>query len=76
MFDYQGIKLSKYKRLIKAVNDHHCIVIVSISDNMESKFEGLKQFPVFKNMVSLVQTQTWAAESIDEFSNYLVRLLN
>ena len=32
---YQDIKLSKYKRSIKAVNNHYRKAIVSISDNME-----------------------------------------
>ena len=64
---YQDIKLSKYKRPIKAVNNHYRKAIVSISDNMESRSEELKQSPVFENMVSLLETQTWPTENINEF---------
>ena len=56
--NYQDINLSKYKRSIKAVNNHYRKAIVSISDNMESRFEDLNQSPVFENMVSPLETQT------------------
>ena len=32
---------------------------------MESRFEELKQSPVFKNMASLFETQTWPTEDIN-----------
>ena len=66
---YQVIKLSNYKRSIKEVNYHYCKAIVSISDNMESGFEDLKQSPAFENTVLLPETQACAAENINVFDN-------
>ena len=66
---YQDIKLPKYKGLIKAVNNHYCKTIVSIPDNKKSRFEDLKQYPVFENMVSLLETQTWPTENTNEFGD-------
>ena len=74
---YQDIKLSKYKRPIKAVNKHYRKAIVSISDNMESRSEELKQSPVFENMVSLLETQTWPTENINEFGDQeIIKIAN
>ena len=74
---YQDIKLSKYKRPIKAVNNHYRKAIVSISDNMESRSEELKQSPVFENMVSLLETQTWPTENINEFGDQeIIKIAN
>ena len=36
---------------------------------MESRFEELKQSPVFKNMASLFETQTWPTEDINGFGD-------
>ena len=74
---YQDIKLSKYKRPIKAVNNHYRKVIVSISHNMESRSEEFKQSPVFENMVSLLETQTWPTENINEFGDQeIIKIAN
>ena len=74
---YQDIKLWKYKRPIKAVNNHYRKAIVSISDNMESRSEELKQSPVFENMVSLLETQTWPTENINEFGDQeIIKIAN
>ena len=75
--NYQDINLSKYKRSIKAVNNHYRKAIVSISDNMESRFEDLNQSPVFENMVSPLETQTWPTENINEFRDQeIVKVAN
>ena len=52
---YQDIKLPKYEQ---AMNNHYRKTIVSISENKESRFEDLKQSPVFENVVLLLEPQT------------------
>ena len=66
---HQDVKLLKYNCSIKPGNNHYHKGIVSISDNMESRFEDLKQSSVFENMVSLLEIQTWPTENINEFGD-------
>ena len=59
------------------MNNHYRKAIVSISDNMESRSEELKQSPVFENMVSLLETQTWPTENINEFGDQeIIKIAN
>ena len=50
------------------MNNHYRRAIVSISDNMESKFEDLKQSLVFENMVLLLEVQN-ISKNINEFGD-------
>lgn len=59
--------------MIEAVSVHYRNVIVFISDT--SDLETLNSLKFFENMVSLPETQNWPTESINEFSDYLVKLL-
>ena len=63
---YQDIKLSKYESSIKVVNNHYHKAIFLFLTTWN---EDLKQSPVFKNMVLLLETQTWPTENINEFGD-------
>ena len=51
------------------MNSHYCKAIVSISDNIESRFEDIKQSPIFQSMVLQVETQTWPTGNVNEFGD-------
>ena len=63
---YQDINLSKYESSIKVVVT---IITKPFFLFLTTWNQDLKQFPVFKNMVLLLETQTWPTENINEFGD-------
>ena len=53
---------------LNTLSNHYRRAIVSISDNMESRFEDLKQSLVFENMVLLLEVQN-ISKNINEFGD-------
>ena len=64
---YHGIKLSKYNKSFSAVEENYCKATVVVRDSVKLRRTDHKDFPVFENLVDLLETNAWSEENFENF---------
>ena len=75
-YKLQGVKLFNFKIVNDAVRKHYLETIVCLVECMNDHFADIQSSPIFENLVSLLDVQTWPKGStIEAFKDTAIRKL-